>query len=62
MILVTAINARYSPLWLCPTTVQHVLESWPLYGQLGALRTRVPIGGNLGFPSLCKSVSIVSLE
>lgn len=33
-------------------------ESWLENGQQGPLLTRVPIGGNLGSPSHCKSLSV----
>lgn len=39
-------------------TVPGMQESWLENGQQGPLLTRVPIGGNLGSPSNCKSLSV----
>lgn len=39
-------------------TVPGMQESWLENGQQGPLLTRVPIGGNLGSPSHCKSLSV----
>lgn len=39
-------------------TVPGMQESWLENGQQGPLLTRVPIGGNPGSPSHCKSLSV----